>query len=68
VILLSLRFPPFLEGDLYVVVRLDGNKVAILIAVPQPHRPARNSIVGKPAHFRIDSINERLVSYVEGYY
>lgn len=65
VILQLLRLSPLLEGDLDVVIRLDGNEVSILVTVPQPHRASGNGVVRKSSNLSIDPINQGLVSDVE---
>ena len=64
-VLQLLRFSPFLEGDLDIVIRFNGNKISVLIPVPQPHGPPSDGVVRKSSNLGINSVNEGLVGNVE---
>ena len=57
---------PVREGDLDVLVALDVDEVAVLIAVPQPQISLTNTGVGEPRELGIDAIGKALVRDVEG--
>lgn len=67
-VLCLLCLTPFLKGDLYILVRLDRDKVAVLISISQPHRTSGNRVVGESANLRIDSVDKGLVCDVEGHH
>lgn len=57
---------PVRESDLDVLVTLDVDEVAVLVAVSQPQISLTNTGVGEPREFGIDAIGEALVRNVEG--
>lgn len=60
-----LRLTPLLESDLYVIIGLNGDKIAVLVFIPQSHCPLRDVLVGEPANLGIDAIYQGLIADIE---